>query len=274
MGRFNWMLRVIRKTSAVVCIVGLPGSAQAFSPQAAIQMGDVQLGACSVYLYKVGYMGLAYVGVDQQGVEFQPNDYYYRSMQPQTTNSKLTETIIEDCIGGAPDDVINYTPVDINAGGYYDQNIMGFAFTMENTISAFGQTYLGGVTYDYYIVAIDTTAPTVALSGPTDIVTDAFTVTATFSENVVGFELGDITVTNGTASALVADDALEYTFTVTPKLGTTVSVSISAGVADDAAGNANTASNTLSVQAGSPESYFAEQEAEIQAIITKMLHAA
>ncbi len=48
-----------------------------------------------------------------------------------------------------------------------------------------------------------------------------------------------------------------------------MSVSISAGVADDAAGNANTASNTLSVQAGSPESYFAEQEAEIQAIITQ-----
>jgi len=117
-------------------------------------------------------------------------------------------------------------------------------------------------------VAIDTTAPTVALSGPTDIVTDAFTVTATFSENVVGFDLGDITVVNGTASALVADDAPEYSFTVTPELGTTVSVSIDAGVVVDDADNANTASNTLSVQAGSPESYFAEQEAEVQAIIT------
>ena len=82
-------------------------------------------------------------------------------------------------------------------------------------------------------VAIDTTAPTVALSGPTDIVTDAFTVTATFSENVVGFDLGDITVVNGTASALVADDAPEYSFTVTPELGTTVSVSIDAGVVVD-----------------------------------------
>jgi len=118
-------------------------------------------------------------------------------------------------------------------------------------------------------VAIDTTAPTVALSGPTDIVTDAFTVTATFSENVDGFDLVDITVVNGTASALVANNAQEYSFTVTPELGTTVSVSISAGVADDAAGNANTASNTLSVQAGSPESYFAEQEEEVQAIITQ-----
>ena len=118
-------------------------------------------------------------------------------------------------------------------------------------------------------VAIDTTAPTVALSGPTDIVTDAFTVTATFSENVVGFDLGDITVVNGTASALVADDAPEYSFTVTPELGTTVSVSIDAGVVVDDADNANTASNTLSVQAGSPESYFAEQEEEVQAIITQ-----
>tara|TARA_B110001450_G_C17649564_1_gene492679 strand:- start:284 stop:2134 length:1851 start_codon:yes stop_codon:yes gene_type:complete len=282
-----------------------------------------------------------------------------------------------------PGDVRNYAPVAIAPGGFSDQRMMGFAFTMENTVSAGGRTYDSGVTYDYYIVAIDTTAPTVtfspandatdvssssditltfdeairktddteltdlnvdtlitlkstdasgdnidfdatisgnvitinptsdfssaqvvyvaigdtvedaadnaitaasatftavaidttaptvALSGPTDIVTDAFTVTATFSENVVGFDLGDITVTNGTASALVADGAPVYTFTVTPELETTVSVSISAGVADDAAGNANTASNTLSVQAGSPESYFAKQEAEIKAIITQ-----
>lgn len=115
----------------------------------------------------------------------------------------------------------------------------------------------------------DGTAPNVTLSGPTGIVTDAFTVTATFSENVVGFELGDITVVNGTASALVANDAPEYTFTVTPELGTTVSVTIDAGVADDAAGNTNEASNKLTIQAGSPESYFAEHKAEVQAIITQ-----
>ena len=115
----------------------------------------------------------------------------------------------------------------------------------------------------------DASAPTVALAGPTDIVTDAFAVTATFSENVDRFDLGDITVENGTASALVANNAQEYTFTVTPVLGTTVSVLINAGVAHDAAGNANTASNTLSIQAGSPESYFAEQKEEIQAIITQ-----
>jgi len=122
----------------------------------------------------------------------------------------------------------------------------------------------------FSLVPPDTTAPTVALSGPTDIVTDAFTVTATFSENVDVFDLSDITVVNGTASALVAEKEVgKYTFTVTPKLGTTVSISIDAGVVVDDAGNANTASNTLSIQAGSPESYFAEQEAEVQAIITQ-----
>ena len=144
---------------------------------------------------------------------------------------------------------------------------MGFSFTLS---AAAGGLTAGS--HQYYIGTpppLDGTAPTVTLSGPTDNVTDAFTVTATFSENVVGFELVDITVTNGTASALVANDAPEYTFTVTPELGTTVSVSINAGVADDAAGNANTASNTLSVKAGSPGSYFAEHKAEIKAIITQ-----
>ena len=127
----------------------------------------------------------------------------------------------------------------------------------------------GGVQASASGLPADTSAPNVELSGPTDIVTDAFTVTATFSENVVGFDLSDITVVNGTASDLNNTAAPVYTFKVTPDLGTTVSVSIGAGVADDAAGNANTASSTLSVQAGSPESYFAEQEAEVQAIITQ-----
>ena len=111
-------------------------------------------------------------------------------------------------------------------------------------------------------------APTVTLTGPSGVVTAAFAATATFSEAVTGFALDDITVTNGTASSLVTGNAPVYTFTVTPTLGTTVSIGIAANKVTDTAGNANTASNTLSIQAGSPASEFAAKEASIRSVIT------
>src|SRR5690606_6792244 len=83
--------------------------------------------------------------------------------------------------------------------------------------------------------SIDTTfdgvAPTVALSSSVATFTkDAFSVTATFSENVTGFDAGDISVTNAAISDFEgADDA--YTFTVTPDADGAVSVSVAAGVA-------------------------------------------
>jgi surface protein len=117
-------------------------------------------------------------------------------------------------------------------------------------------------------VTYDATPPTVILTGPSGTVTAAFTVTATFSEAVTGFALDDITVANGTASSLVTGNAPVYTFTVTPTLGTTVSISIAANKITDTAGNANTASNTLSIQAGSPASEFATHKPTIKNAIT------
>ena len=115
---------------------------------------------------------------------------------------------------------------------------------------------------------VDRVAPTVTLTGPSGNVTTAFTVTATFSEAVTGFALDDITVANGTRSSLVTGNAPVYTFTVTPTLGTTVSISIAANKITDTAGNANTASNTLSIQAGSPASEFATHKPTIKNAIT------
>jgi len=119
----------------------------------------------------------------------------------------------------------------------------------------------GSVTYDG-------TAPTVTLTGPSGVVTADFTVTATFSEAVTGFALNDITITNGTASSLVTGNAPVYTFTVTPTLDTTVSISIAANIVTDTAGNANTASNTLSIASGGPASEFTAKEGAIRSVIT------
>jgi hypothetical protein len=89
---------------------------------------------------------------------------------------------------------------------------------------------------------VDTVHPTVTISSsaPNPTNTSPIHVTATFSENVTGFELGDITVGNGAAGNFVAVDGKTYTFDVTPNGNGQVTVDIAAGVAQDAAGNGNT----------------------------------
>ncbi|MGH9879024.1 MAG: Ig-like domain-containing protein, partial [Nitrososphaerales archaeon] len=93
----------------------------------------------------------------------------------------------------------------------------------------------------------DGTAPgltlSTAVSDPTNV--SPFTVTATFSEDVSGFTLGDITVTNGIAGSLSGGPNI-YTFIVTPSSNDLVSIDVAADVATDAAGNGNTAAATLS----------------------------
>jgi hypothetical protein len=94
----------------------------------------------------------------------------------------------------------------------------------------------------------DSVAPTVTLSStasnPTN--TSPIPVTATVSEAVTGFVVGDITVGNGTASNFVAVSGTVYTFNVTPTSQGAVTVDIAAGVAQDAAGNGNTPASQLS----------------------------
>jgi hypothetical protein len=89
-------------------------------------------------------------------------------------------------------------------------------------------------------------APTLTLAtAATGTVSGAFTVTATFSNPVTGFTAADLTVGNGTASAL-AGSGTSYTFTVTPTGDGTVTIDAAAGAATDAAGNASTAAAQLS----------------------------
>lgn len=92
----------------------------------------------------------------------------------------------------------------------------------------------------------DTTSPTVALSSAAPpYVNSSFSVTATFSESVSGFALSDLLLTNGTASGLSGSGSA-YTFTITPTAQGTLSVSVPADIASDAADNNNLASTGLS----------------------------
>lgn len=99
-----------------------------------------------------------------------------------------------------------------------------------------------------FSVENDETAPTVAISGPSATQTGAFTATFTFSDDVTGFALGDISVGNGSASGF-SGSGDTYTVSITPAADGTVTVDVAAGVAVDTAGNGNTAASQFSVEA-------------------------
>lgn len=117
-----------------------------------------------------------------------------------------------------------------------------------------------------HTITKDIVLPTATVTGPTEVQTGVFDVTITFSEAVYGFDREDVTVVQGTATALTGSGTT-YTVTIDPVMGQIVQVSVAAGVAADIAGNPNTASNVYEVQAGSPASEFERHEEEIRQII-------
>ena len=97
-------------------------------------------------------------------------------------------------------------------------------------------------------ITIDRTPPTLTVEANKTSPTNASSIiyTFTFSEDVTGFTADDVTVTNGTGGAFSGSGKV-YTLVVNNSGSTTQSVSVSAGVCIDAAGNGNTASNTLTI---------------------------
>ncbi|QLL87534.1 retention module-containing protein [Aeromonas caviae] len=93
--------------------------------------------------------------------------------------------------------------------------------------------------------AIDTLAPSVVVNIVDDQLTVGETspVTFTFSEQVTGFELGDLTVVGGTVTGLTSSDGGKTwtgTFTPTPGFEGTASVTVNSGSYTDLSGNAGT----------------------------------
>ena len=97
-------------------------------------------------------------------------------------------------------------------------------------------------------VTYDAIPPSVAVStsagDPTN--TSPIPVSIDFSEPVLGFTQVDITVTDGTVTGFAGSGA-SYTADITPTADGTVTVQVAAGIAQDVAGNGNTASNALQV---------------------------
>jgi hypothetical protein len=96
---------------------------------------------------------------------------------------------------------------------------------------------------------VDTVEPTVVLTAiqtsPTNV--SPINMTATFSEDVTEFVIGDITVGNGTTDNFVPVSATVYTFDVTPSGQGAVTIDIADSVAIDAFSNNNEAATQFSI---------------------------
>jgi hypothetical protein len=118
--------------------------------------------------------------------------------------------------------------------------------TLDNTgiSDSAGNAGTGTTTSGNY--AIDTVNPSVSITSTSAAVTytTPIPVTVTFSETVSGFSSSSVTVTNGTVASLTGSGA-SYTANITPSGQGLVTVAIAAGVAQDAAGNNNTAATSL-----------------------------
>lgn len=95
-------------------------------------------------------------------------------------------------------------------------------------------------------VLVDAVNPSVTISSPASptTATSPIPFSVVFSEPVTGFVATDVSVTNGTVSSFGGTGS-SYTLSVTPTAPGPVTVSIAAGVAQDAAGNGNSAATPV-----------------------------
>lgn len=100
------------------------------------------------------------------------------------------------------------------------------------------------------VAKLDAIPPTVEILGaPASIAaTDSFNVTIQFSETVVGFAAGDITIGNGSVTGFTAVDGDTYSVTITPGGGGDITIDVAAGVANDVSGNPNEAAKQVVVK--------------------------
>ncbi|MBQ45964.1 MAG: hypothetical protein CMP10_00465, partial [Zetaproteobacteria bacterium] len=94
----------------------------------------------------------------------------------------------------------------------------------------------------------DNEQPTVAITSNSSDPTNesVIAVTVTFSENVTGFVVGDLSVSGGTADNFAGTNNV-YNFDLTPSAAGSITVDIAGGIASDAVGNTNTAATQFSI---------------------------
>lgn len=140
------------------------------------------------------------------------------------------------CAGATTVPVAGTLPWSLTAG----DGLKSVYFIYRDTVNATATTCTN------VDIVIDTSIPSVVLTTAAANVFTApnFMVTATFSENVLGFDATKVTATNATVSGVSGSGSV-YTFMITPSGQGAITVQIPSSQVFDRALNMNTASNTL-----------------------------
>ena len=133
-----------------------------------------------------------------------------------------------------------YTTDANDSGGSVTYSISGFSDQAGNSGSTV-TTGSGSVTFD----KTRPTISSISSSANNPTANSPIPVSITFSENVSGFTLSDISVSNATVSNLSGSGS-SYTFEVTPTANGVVTVSVGADAVQDTAGNSNSDNSQLS----------------------------
>ncbi|MBU8893510.1 MAG: Ig-like domain-containing protein [Bacteroidales bacterium] len=121
----------------------------------------------------------------------------------------------------------------------------GAAFKNSNNVTVTGisaKTYWNFITED--ILAPDVVISTLE-NNPTN--SSPFEITIEFSEEINGFDVSEIMVTNGSADNLATADSINFTANITPTADEQITIIITSNNAADNAGNLNTLSNTIEI---------------------------
>lgn len=173
-------------------------------------------------------------------IHFSTDVVFFNQSRIVVTNGTITSPTHPQSFTPETDFVITITPsgtgdVTISAPTGTARSMPGFLESLASAVVT---------------VPEDAIPPTVVLaSSVTEYVgTTAFTVTATFAEDVTGFDdpASDVTISNGTITGITGGPDV-YTITVEPDGTGTVSVSAPADAAEDLAGNLSEASNTVDI---------------------------
>ena len=142
---------------------------------------------------------------------------------------------------------------------YYSEPVTTFGYRLGVTNNTFGSPRFFSLAMGYppgdFLDPVEVDAPALVLSTSASDSLGTFTVTASFTEAVSGFDISDIQVDGGTVvpGTVVEVSTGIYTFNVTPSFsGADVSVFVPAGAATSVTSTlASTASNTLTLASDS-----------------------
>lgn len=133
---------------------------------------------------------------------------------------------------------------------YAADGYLGITFTARESVGGPLYRYeiaLSGVANTQIVntrVLVDTTQPTATIGALTPTGSRTFQATITLSEPSTDFTVGDLSVTNATAS--MTGSGTSFVATLTPQNNGTIELFIPAGAFSDAAGNLNLESNRVS----------------------------